>query len=126
MRDTVADRRALLHWLLASPLTGLVAGWPGLAGARPELAVPERAAQALDVFQLKAVAREALDLPTWHFIQNGADDGQTMAANRSALTTDTVFGARNTNTSGPTRPTVSVSRASPRNLRAIWLSASSP
>lgn len=82
------DRRALLRWFAASPLVGgagLAAWWPGSAAARPELAVPERAAQALDVFQLKAVARQVLDRPTWHFVQNGADDGKTMDANRTAF-----------------------------------------
>ena len=87
--DPAASRRQLLRFLLGSPLlggvAGLAAGWPGSSLARPELAVPTRAGQALDVFQIKAVARQVLDLPTWHFIVNGADDGRTMAANRTAF-----------------------------------------
>jgi isopentenyl diphosphate isomerase/L-lactate dehydrogenase-like FMN-dependent dehydrogenase len=87
--DPAASRRQLLQFLLGSPLlggaVGLAAGWPGSSLARPELAVPTRPGQALDVFQIKAVARQVLDLPTWHFIANGADDGRTMAANREAF-----------------------------------------
>jgi 4-hydroxymandelate oxidase len=84
-------RRQLLHGLLGSPLlaglVGAAGSWPWAAGARPELAIPERASQALDVFQLRAVARQVLDPPTWHFVQNGADDGKTMTANRAAFDT---------------------------------------
>ena len=89
MPEVDKDRRELLRWFAASPLVsgaaGLAAWWPGGVDARPELAIPERATQALDVFQLKAVARQVLDLPTWHFVQNGADDGKTMDANRTAF-----------------------------------------
>lgn len=89
MAESDTTRRELLRSLAASPLLGSVAGlaawWPGNAVARPELAIPERAAQALDVFQLRAVARQVLDRPTWHFVQNGADDGKTMNANRTAF-----------------------------------------
>lgn len=89
MADPDHRRRELLRWMAASPLAGsaaaLSAWWPADLSARPELAVPENAPQALDVFQLKAVARARLDAPTWHFIQNGADDGRTMQANRTAF-----------------------------------------
>ncbi|UCG73315.1 MAG: alpha-hydroxy-acid oxidizing protein [Chromatiales bacterium] len=89
MAESGTTRRALLGTALASPwlggLTGVVAGWPRDLLARPELAIPERPSQALDVFQLKAVARQVLDQPTWHFVQNGADDGKTMHANRTAF-----------------------------------------
>lgn len=82
-------RRRLLQFMLQSPLwtsaAGLSAWWPVAGLARPELAVPESANQALDVFQIKAVARQKLDLKTWHFVMNGADDGKTMDANRVAF-----------------------------------------
>jgi isopentenyl diphosphate isomerase/L-lactate dehydrogenase-like FMN-dependent dehydrogenase len=82
-------RRQLLRFLLASPLvTGaaaLSAWWPGRAGARPELAIPDTAARALDVFQVRAAARRVLEPAPWHFIVNGADDGKTVAANRRAF-----------------------------------------
>jgi isopentenyl diphosphate isomerase/L-lactate dehydrogenase-like FMN-dependent dehydrogenase len=84
---TLARRRLLQLMLQLSLVPAAAAGacWPGRAGARPELAVPETADQALDVFQLKAVARQKLDHAAWHFLVNGADDGKTVAANRSAF-----------------------------------------
>jgi 4-hydroxymandelate oxidase len=82
-------RRRLLNFMLQSPLfastAGLAAWWPDVASALPERAVPESANKALDVFQMKAVARQTLDLKTWHFVMNGADDGKTMNANRAAF-----------------------------------------
>ena len=82
-------RRKLLRFMLESPLiasgAGLAAWWPALTEARPEYAIPTSARQALDVFQIKAVAQQKLDVADWHFVVNGADDGKTMAANRSAF-----------------------------------------
>ena len=84
-----ADRRRLLRFMLGSPLVaatgGIAAWWPGAAQSRPELAIPDTASRALDVFQIEAVARAVLDRPGWHFVTNGADDGKTMAANRAAF-----------------------------------------
>lgn len=80
------SRRNLLRFLLGSPLAGATfATLPGVAGARPEQAVPETAAESLDVFQIERIARSRLSLPTIHFIVNGADDGKTMQANRDAF-----------------------------------------
>ena len=79
-----AYRRRLLRFVLQSPL--LAAAWPLAGSARPELAIPDEARRALDLFQIKAAARNRLDLATWHFIVNGADDGKTMAANRADQT----------------------------------------
>jgi 4-hydroxymandelate oxidase len=76
------SRRKLLGAALATP-AGLA--WPGLAGARPERALPESAGQALDIHQLKSAARARLDPGAWHFIVNGADDMQTLDANRTAF-----------------------------------------
>jgi len=84
-------RRELVRFLLQSPLvaaTGLVAPGlllPRLVQARPEFAVPETLEQVLDVFQMQRAAQKALDLETWHFIVNGADDQQTVEANRAAF-----------------------------------------
>lgn len=83
------SRRELLRFLLGSPLitsgAALSAWWPGAVHSRPELAIPDSAGRALDVFQVKAAAQRALDPAPWHFIVNGADDGKTMAANRTAF-----------------------------------------
>ena len=84
-------RRRLLHFLMQSPLLaapGLLA--PGLlmparALGRPEFAVPETLDQVLDVFQMQRAAQKVLDLETWHFIVNGADDLRTLDANRAAF-----------------------------------------
>lgn len=77
-------RRRLLRYLLQSPLLA-----PGLltlprAFARPEFAVPESLDAVLDVFQMQRAAQKVLDLETWHFIVNGADDLRTLDANRAA------------------------------------------
>jgi len=77
-------RRELLRFMLQSPLL-VGAGWPTVSWSRPELAVPATIEEAIDVFQIERVARSKLDLPTTHFIVNGADDGKTMQANRDAF-----------------------------------------
>ncbi|MDJ0928860.1 MAG: alpha-hydroxy acid oxidase [Gammaproteobacteria bacterium] len=86
---SATDRRRLLRFMLQSPLltgaAGLASWWPTGTHALPERAIPDRAAAALDVFQLKRVAQSKLALPVWHFIMNGADDGKTVAANRAAM-----------------------------------------
>jgi isopentenyl diphosphate isomerase/L-lactate dehydrogenase-like FMN-dependent dehydrogenase len=79
-------RRELLQFILRSPLLwGSATALPLWAWARPELAVPTTAAEAIDVFQIERLARQKLALPTVHFIVNGADDGKTMQANRDAF-----------------------------------------
>ncbi|MEO8224573.1 MAG: alpha-hydroxy acid oxidase [Gammaproteobacteria bacterium] len=83
---SAAARRRLLRYLLQSPLLGA----PGLlaplrAFARPEYAVPESLDEVLDVFQMQRAAQKVLDLETWHFIVNGADDLRTLDANRTAF-----------------------------------------
>ncbi|MFQ5635352.1 MAG: alpha-hydroxy acid oxidase [Gammaproteobacteria bacterium] len=84
-----AARRRLLQFIIGSPLVAstaaLSAWWPVRVGARPELAVPDAANRALDVFQIGAAAQRRLDVAAWHFIVNGADDGKTMTANRRAF-----------------------------------------
>ena len=88
-RGRSRDRRALLRFMLQSPLltgaAGFAGWWPAAADALPTRAMPDSAARALDVFQLKRVAQSKLALPVWHFIMNGADDGKTVAANRAAM-----------------------------------------
>ncbi len=75
-------RRALLQFCSRWPLLSLL---PVAARAYPELAIPDTARQALDVFQIRAVAQQKLPVAAWHFIVNGADDGKTMAANREVF-----------------------------------------
>jgi isopentenyl diphosphate isomerase/L-lactate dehydrogenase-like FMN-dependent dehydrogenase len=52
---------------------------------RPEFAAPETLDEVLDVFQMKRMAQQKLDLESWHFIVNGADDMRTVEANRHAF-----------------------------------------
>ena len=76
-------RRDLLRFILQSPLLwGGAAALPTNAWARPELAIPANAGDAIDVFEIERAALKKLDLPTIHFIANGADDGKTLQANR--------------------------------------------
>src|SRR5690606_28015132 len=81
----LAARRELLRFLLQSPLAWAATGLATAVQARPELAVPGNAAEALDVFQIERVARQTLSLPVIHYIVNGADDGKTLQANRDAF-----------------------------------------
>jgi len=81
----LAARRELLRFLLQSPLAWAATGLAAAVQARPELAVPGNAAEALDVFQIERVARQKLALPVIHYIVNGADDGKTLQANRDAF-----------------------------------------
>lgn len=80
-----AARRDLLRFLLRSPLLWAAAGVAPSVQARPELAVPASAGEALDVFQIERLARQKLGLPVIHYIANGADDGKTVQANRDAF-----------------------------------------
>lgn len=83
-KTAAAARRDLLRFVLQSPLL-----WAGVAAGpawgRPELALPKTVDEAIDVFEIERVARQKLDLPTIHFIVNGADDGKTLQANRDAF-----------------------------------------
>jgi len=79
-------RRRLLHFLLQSPLLAApVLFGPARVLSRPEFASPETLDEVLDVFQMQRVAQKTLDLESWHFIVNGADDMRTVDANRHAF-----------------------------------------
>lgn len=86
LRARETARRRLLRFLLQSPLlaTPALLGPASVLG-RPEFAVPGTLDEVLDVFQMQRVAQKALDLETWHFIVNGADDLRTLNANRTAF-----------------------------------------
>lgn len=86
LRARETARRRLLRFLLQSPLlaTPALLGPASVLG-RPEFAVPETLDEVLDIFQMQRAAQKALDLETWHFIVNGADDLRTLNANRTAF-----------------------------------------
>lgn len=77
------DRRAFLRFLAASPL---YAGGLGLAGAAlaqpPELI--GRAGDALDVFDLEAVAHRNIPVAHWGYLMTGVDGEETLNANHAA------------------------------------------
>lgn len=87
------DRRAFVRWLAASPLVAALGGCeaagaaadPGrgaAAGAGGRVPLAERAAEALDVFDLRAVAARRVPPAHWAYIQTGVDDDGTMRRNR--------------------------------------------
>ena len=80
-------RRALLRFLAASPLAaglGLPRGW--LNAHAQESDQITAAKDALDVFDLEAVARKNLSPAHWGYLATGTDDDGTIAANREGFT----------------------------------------
>ncbi|HUN26508.1 MAG TPA: alpha-hydroxy acid oxidase [Steroidobacteraceae bacterium] len=75
------DRRALLRYLAATPLAALVP--PARSADRADL--PGSAADALDVFDLEAVAHDALPPAHWGYLQSGVDGDATLRANEAAF-----------------------------------------
>lgn len=91
------DRRAFLRWLAASPLA------PYLAGCEPTGSDPNGAVRsasdiqvaldalvtsaedALDVFDLEAVASQNIPPAHWGYLKTGVDAERTLRANRSAF-----------------------------------------
>ena len=98
--EAVQARRALLRFLSASPLlAGL--GARALADGQD---VVESAAEALDVFDLEAVARLRLPPAHWAFLATGVDGDATLRANgagyaRLALRVRRLAGVRAPDTS---------------------------
>ncbi|MDP2326163.1 MAG: alpha-hydroxy acid oxidase [Gammaproteobacteria bacterium] len=86
-RNPDEARRQLLRFVLQSPLLAGPAALfaPARVFARPEFASPEVLDDVLDVFQMQRMAQKTLDLESWHFIVNGADDMRTVDANRHAF-----------------------------------------
>jgi 4-hydroxymandelate oxidase len=75
------ERRALLSFLAASPLCAALAPWARvLADERS----PAAAADALDVFELEAVAQRLVPPAHWGYLQSGVDGDATLRANRDA------------------------------------------
>jgi isopentenyl diphosphate isomerase/L-lactate dehydrogenase-like FMN-dependent dehydrogenase len=76
MTRTDISRRRLLRWLAASPLVA------GAALAREQPASPD---DALDVFDLEALARKAVPVSHFGYLETGTDDERTLRANREAF-----------------------------------------
>ena len=79
------DRRAFLKFLAASPL---YAGGVGLSGSAlaqaPAAELVTRAGDALDVFDLEAVARRNIPPAHWGYLMTGVDGDETLNANHAA------------------------------------------
>jgi 4-hydroxymandelate oxidase len=75
------ERRALLSFLAASPLCAALAPW---ARALADERLPAAAADALDVFELEAVAQRLVPPAHWGYLQSGVDGDVTLRANRDA------------------------------------------
>ncbi|HEY0436320.1 MAG TPA: alpha-hydroxy acid oxidase [Phenylobacterium sp.] len=79
------DRRAFLRFLAASPLLagGGLAGQALAQAQTPELVT--KAADALDVFDLEAVAHRNVPVAHWGYLMTGVDGEATLNANRAAF-----------------------------------------
>ena len=75
------DRRALLKFLAASPLLAQSLS-ANASSDEPALA---SAADALDVFDLEAVAQKQVPLAHWGYLQSGVDGEVTLRANTAAF-----------------------------------------
>jgi 4-hydroxymandelate oxidase len=75
------ERRALLRFLAASPLFTGMAPW---TRALADADLPASAAEALDVFDLEAVAQRLVPPAHWGYLQSGVDGDVTLRANQAA------------------------------------------
>jgi isopentenyl diphosphate isomerase/L-lactate dehydrogenase-like FMN-dependent dehydrogenase len=88
--DMMLDRRRLLTWAAASPL---LLGMPRLAAAAAQAttdqelaAILKSAADAVNVFELEAVARTRVPPAHWGYLATGSDGETTLRANEDAFT----------------------------------------
>jgi isopentenyl diphosphate isomerase/L-lactate dehydrogenase-like FMN-dependent dehydrogenase len=77
------QRRALLRFLAASPV---LAAWPPFTRALADERVLDSAAEALDVFDLRAAAQRVVPAAHWGYLQSGVDGDVTVVANEAAFT----------------------------------------
>jgi 4-hydroxymandelate oxidase len=75
------ERRALLKFLAASPVFAALAPW---TRALADGHLPASAAEALDVFELEAVAQRLVPAAHWGYLQSGVDGDVTLRANQAA------------------------------------------
>jgi len=75
------ERRALLRFLAASPLFAALGSW---REALADEHLPASAADALDVFELEAIAQRLVPPAHWGYLQSGVDGDVTLHANLAA------------------------------------------
>jgi 4-hydroxymandelate oxidase len=75
------ERRALLKYLAASPVFAALGPW---TDAFADGNLPASAADALDVFELEAIAQRLVPPAHWGYLQSGVDGDVTLHANMAA------------------------------------------
>lgn len=75
------ERRALLKFLAASPLLTAPGPW---TRALADGNLPGSAAEALDVFEMEAIAQRLVPPAHWGYLQSGVDGDVTLRANQAA------------------------------------------
>jgi 4-hydroxymandelate oxidase len=75
------ERRELLKFLAASPLFAAFGSW---TDALADEHLPASAADALDVFELEAIAQRLVPPAHWGYLQSGVDGDVTLHANLAA------------------------------------------
>src|SRR5438067_2175299 len=75
------DRRAFLRFAAASPLLAAI---PSIAEAFQQGGI-DQAADALDVFDLQAVAQKIVPPAHWGYLMTGVDGEETLKANREGF-----------------------------------------
>ena len=90
MTDRVANRRRFLKFLAGSPLLAIGSigsSIPELLGeAIQDSGLIDNPADAINVFDFEAVARDVLPLAHWGYMATGVDDDRTLKANREGFT----------------------------------------
>lgn len=94
MPPAIPSRREFLRWIAASPLLAALPGCRETPDAAPSTATVvarslddpvTSAADALDVFDLEAVARATIPPAHWGYLSTGVDGDGTIRANREAF-----------------------------------------
>ena len=79
-----AGRRRFLKWLAATPLAAVAAAPALQALAQLPAHAITAADQALNVFELEAIARQKVPPAHWGYLTGGVQDDRTIISNRSA------------------------------------------
>jgi 4-hydroxymandelate oxidase len=79
-----AARRRFLHWLAATPLAAAMGATTLQALAQLPAPAIASADDALNVFELEAIARQNVPPAHWGYLTGGVQDDRTIASNRSA------------------------------------------
>ena len=79
-----AARRRFLQWLVATPLAAATGATALQALAQLPMPGIATAGDALNVFELEAIARQKVPPAHWGYLTGGVQDDRTIASNRSA------------------------------------------